>query len=192
MFTGLIQALAPVRSADARRLHIDNFADDIELGESIACNGVCLTVVDFSDGLVFDLSEETWRRTALHRLKPGDPVNVERAMRASDRFGGHIVSGHVDSVGRLVSIEEADGSWIYRFAAGAAHADLLVDKGSVAVEGISLTVVSPNASGDFEVWIIPHTRAHTNLGMLEPGDAVNLEFDVVAKYVRQMVAPYRA
>ena len=113
-------------------------------------------------------------------------------MRASHRFGGHIVSGHVDSVGTILSVTEADGSWIYRFSAGAANAPLLVDKGSVCVEGISLTVVEPNDSGEFDVWIIPHTRSHTNLGSLSAGDPVNLELDVVAKYLMKLSAPYRS
>lgn len=184
MFTGIVQARGTVRFLDSDLLCLDAppIEEPWQIGESVAVNGCCLTVVSFEEGLRFDLSEETLRRTALSRLVPGSAVNLERAMRPTDRLGGHFVSGHVDAVGHLVSVEgetftfEASGFDRY-----------LIDKGSVAVDGISLTVVSP-CEGQFSVAVIPHTLAVTTLGALKPGEPVNLEFDVLAKYVEKCLS----
>lgn len=193
MFTGIVQALGQVRGLENLILEVDapsTFAPEgYDEGESIAINGVCLTVVGF-DPLRFDLSEETLARTDLGDLKAGDSVNLERAMTANARFGGHIVQGHVDATGELVDIEPQEGSSVYRFRIPVEYARYLIDKGSITIDGISLTVVRPE--GDtFETWIIPHTLANTNLGTRKVGDRVNLEFDVIAKYVERLLAPHK-
>jgi riboflavin synthase len=193
MFTGLIQAVGEVVRVDGGWLEVavGEAPPDWEpwqKGESVAVSGACLTVVAHDPLLGFDVSEETFARTALGGLKSGSRVNLERALRAGDRLGGHLVQGHVDAVGELVSIEETENAWIYRFQAPVEFDRYLIDKGSVAIEGISLTVVRP-ADGLFEVWVIPHTRAATNLGTLVAGSAVNLEFDQVAKYLEKLAAP---
>jgi riboflavin synthase len=155
-----------------------------QLGESVAVDGCCLTVVDSGDGLHFDLSEETLKRTAMGGYAPRTRVNLERAMRASDRFGGHIVQGHVDAVGTVISISPTDAGMVYRFRV--AEPRYLIDKGSIALNGVSLTVVEP-AGGEFDVWIIPHTLEATNLGDLQPGSRVNVEYDVIAKHVEKLM-----
>jgi riboflavin synthase len=193
MFTGLIQAVGEVVRVDGGWLEVAVLEapeawEPWQKGESVAVSGACLTVVAHDPLLGFDVSEETFARTTLGSLKSGSRVNLERALRAGDRLGGHLVQGHVDAVGKLVSVEEAENAWIYRFAAPTEFDRYLIDKGSVAIEGISLTVVRPSA-GEFEVWVIPHTRQVTNLGSLSAGSPVNLEFDQVAKYLEKLAAP---
>lgn len=194
MFTGIVKGLGVVREFTPVRLTLDapaDFAPDgYDEGESIAVNGCCLTVVG-ANPLVFDLSEETVVRTSLGDLAPGSHVNLERAMAAGDRFGGHIVQGHVDATGEVVAIEPQPDSTVIRFRVPAQYTKYLIDKGSVTIDGISLTVVRP--TGDtFETWIIPHTLAHTNLHERKVGDRVNLEFDVIARYVERMLQPHLA
>ena len=134
----------------------------------------------------FDLSPETFQRTTFRQVREGMPVNLERAMRPVDRFGGHIVQGHVDTVGELRTVL-ADGDFtVFRFQCGEVFDRYLIDKGSIAVNGVSLTVVNP-ISGEFDVWVVPHTLSQTNLGSLVPGDPVNLEFDVLAKHVEKLL-----
>jgi len=189
MFTGLVQACERVLKRDGSRLAIAApvGVDDWVIGESVAVNGVCLTVVDFSDGLAFDVSEETFERSALGLLGAGDRVNLERAMRPMDRLGGHIVQGHVDCVGSVTSIEELKGSWVFRFDVGLHGDRYLIDKGSITVNGVSLTVVHPDG-GCFDVAVIPHTFAETCLSELKPGSTVNIEYDVLAKHVEKLLA----
>jgi len=164
--------------------------EEWQLGESLAVNGCCLTVVEANRQasgevlLAFDLSEETLRRTNLGECRPGTRVNLERAMRPSDRFGGHIVQGHVDAVGEVVSVTPTDASHVYRFRVP--DDQYLIDKGSIALNGVSLTVVDPK-DGLFEVWVIPHTLQETNLGDLREGSRVNVEYDVIAKHVERLV-----
>lgn len=187
MFTGLIEAVGEVVRHEKPRLVVrlpaDGMGEPWVLGESIAINGCCLTLVDSADDLAFDVSEETYARTNLGQLQPGTPVNLERAMRVGDRLGGHMVQGHVDTTGTLVSLEPSGDGWTMTVQAPAEHAALLVDKGSVTVDGISLTVVEPDAKGRFQVAVIPHTFAHTHLRRAQPRQAVNLEFDIIAKQV---------
>jgi riboflavin synthase len=200
LFTGIVQVVGHVVSLEGGRLVVEAEPPDgwepIQAGESVAVNGVCLTALqDGQDGvqpirLQFDLSEETLARTALRRLEPGRAVNLERALRMSDRLGGHVVQGHVDGVGRLLSAIENDLSWTYRFEAPEGAGRYLIDKGSIAVDGISLTVVQPEGD-EFSVAVIPHTMAHTNLHELQADDPVNLEFDVLAKYVERLLAQMR-
>lgn len=190
MFTGIIQALGTIRSLTGSLLVVDfpsgDFDEAFQIGESIAVNGCCLTVIDAAKGLAFDLSEETRQRTALEQLDVGGQVNLERAMRANSRFGGHIVQGHVDGVGSLVSRESKEGGEVFRFRIPDAGSKYLTDKGSIALDGVSLTVVNPEG-GEFEVWVIPHTLAVTNLGVLQPGTKVNVEYDVIARHVEKLM-----
>lgn len=194
MFTGIVREVGTVASLtgseDGARLEIDapETAPGVAVGDSVAIGGVCLTVVA-TDGrrLAFDAVPETLARTALRTLEPGSRVNLEPALRAGDPMGGHVVQGHVDGVGTVRSVEpEGDGRRIWFDAAG----DVLryvVQKGSVAVQGTSLTVAGLDERG-FAVALIPHTLAATTLGDLEPGAPVNLEVDVLAKYVERLMA----
>jgi riboflavin synthase len=199
MFTGLVEALGTVRSLveerDARRLEIEVPTHFLEqqppekrLGDSVAINGCCLTVVAVQQNLwSFQAGHETLAKTNLGRLKVGDVVNLERSMPATGRFGGHIVQGHVDGVGRLTAIEPRAEFADYTFDVPESLAALMVEKGSVAVDGISLTLVRVGPSS-FQVMLIPHTLAVTTLGRREIGDEVNIETDVLAKYVQKLIA----
>ena len=194
MFTGLVQSLAKVESIAqdgfggyTLRVREEKMAPTLELGESISVNGVCLTVVSFdSCTFSFQVGPETVQRTVLGTLQPGSPVNLERSLRVGDRLGGHFVSGHVDCVGTIHS-REPNGEWeTIWFNVAEEYQDLLLSKGSVAIDGISLTVVEVLPTS-FSVMLIPHTLAHTTLGGKQPGTSVNLEFDQLAKYVQKML-----
>ncbi|MGH9188226.1 MAG: riboflavin synthase [Acidimicrobiales bacterium] len=185
MFTGIVEELGSVASRDGGRLRIaaDTVIDGATLGDSIAVNGCCLTVVALGTGWwEADVSDESYKRTTLGDLASGDPVNLERPVRLADRLGGHLVQGHVDGVGEVVHpapdlrVRVPDGLRRY-----------IVEKGSVTVDGVSLTVVDPAADG-FTVAVIPHTAEVTTLGRRRPGERVNIEVDVVAKYVESLLA----
>jgi len=187
MFTGIVEELGRLESLDKGRLRIGAtyVLDDVAIGESIAVNGCCLTVVAFGDDWwEADVSDETISRTSLSMVEPGDGINLERAVRASDRLGGHIVQGHVDAVGEVVEPVPD-----LRVKVPASLTRYLVEKGSVTVDGVSLTVVDALDDG-FTVAIIPHTAGVTTLGAKRPGDLVNLEVDVMAKYVEKLMAAY--
>ena len=199
MFTGLIESLGTVQSladeGDAKRVVVEVPASFLEsalpskrLGDSIAINGCCLTVVA-ADGVLwsFQAGHETLAKTNLGRLRAGDSVNLERAMPADGRFGGHIVQGHVDGVGRVSAIDFRTDFADYTFEVPAALAAQMVEKGSVAVDGISLTLVRVTATS-FQIMLIPHTLAVTTLGQRKVGDEVNIETDVLAKYVAKLLA----
>jgi riboflavin synthase len=193
MFTGIIEELGRVRSVERRgegvRLTVEArvVAEGTREGDSIAVNGVCLTALDvLADSFAADGSRETLQRSTLGRLRAGSPVNLERAVTPATRLGGHLVQGHVDGRGRFLSAEEHGGSWTVRVGYPRELARYLVFKGSVAVEGISLTVAGL-AADHFEVAIIPKTWAVTNLSTLRPGDEVNLEADIIAKYVERIL-----
>jgi riboflavin synthase len=194
MFTGLVQALGTVRSATddghgGRTLTVSesSMGPKLEVGESVAVNGACLTVVKRDgDSFAFQVGPETLAKTALRALAVGDRVNLERALRAGDAIGGHFVTGHIDCVGSVLEKHES-GEWLtVWFAYPKEFGELLVVKGSVAVDGVSLTVVDVEPER-FSVMMIPHTRDHTTLGLKGPGAAVNLEFDLLAKHVRKLV-----
>ena len=193
MFTGLIEglgevvALAPMEGGSRIRVK-SGLAPEQALGESVAVNGACLTVTSAGPvEMTFDLGPETLRVTALGALRPGVSVNLERSMRADGRLGGHLVLGHVDGVGQVVAVrEEGEAHWI-TVAFPDALAPLLVPKGSVAMSGISLTVAGLG-EGTMDIMIVPFTWAHTNVAALRPGDAVNLEADVIGKYVVRALA----
>jgi len=191
MFTGIIQAVGRVLEKNDSVLWVTpplSFAETgYALGESIAVNGCCLTVVRASVDLEFDVSPETWKRTSLGDLEAGDPVNLERAMRADGRFGGHIVQGHVDATGHIAGMRREGDFIVLRVAGPEEYDRYLIDKGSVAVDGISLTVVEPS-NGAFDVWLVPHTLDHTNLHSRAVGDPVNLEYDVLAKHLEKLAS----
>ena len=195
MFTGLVEELGRVAalepSGDGIRLRIDaeTVLDDIEIGASIAISGVCLTVVDFDKtSFSIDAVPETMERSNLNELEPESVVNLERAVRASDRLGGHIVQGHVDATTRIIEIEPYDdGSFRYDFALSDELAPYVVEKGSITLDGISLTVASLD-DDQFSIAVIPHTAEVTTLGSRRVGDELNVEVDVLAKYVERHLA----
>ncbi len=197
MFTGIIHHSGVVESLErlewGARLRIRTpDREAFTRGESLAINGVCLTVLPQDDGSVLtDISNETLSKTTLGALASQSVVNTERALALGDRLGGHIVQGHVDTVGRLVSIAEEGEFAVFRWSVPAGSEDLVVSKGSIAVDGVSLTIVDPDGS-TFGAALIPETLRRTNLGRARIGDPVNLEFDMLAKYVRSLVAPYLA
>jgi riboflavin synthase len=189
--TGIIETLEKFESGARLRLRTAD-ADPFTRGESLAVNGVCLTVLPQDDGvLVADVSNETLARTTFGSLTKGARVNIERAMSLGDRLGGHLVQGHVDCVGELLSVKAEGEFAVYRWSVPREYAELVVDKGSIAIDGISLTVVEPDGAS-FGAALIPETLRRTNLGDAAVGDRVNLELDMIAKYVRSLVAPYIA
>ena len=192
MFTGIVQTLGRVRRIETARggarIEIACRLRGLSIGESIAVNGACMTVVTKGrGGFAVDVSPESLRRTALGVLRAGSPVNLERALALSDRLGGHLVQGHVDAVGRVLAIRPEANAWVYTFEAPPGVARYLVEKGSVAVDGVSLTVAASRGRR-FDVAVIPHTARNTTLGERKAGDPVNLEADVLAKYVEKLLA----
>jgi len=193
VFTGIIEAVGSLAAREARggdaRLRIAVGAlpfADAKLGESVAVNGVCLTVVAFDAGhFEADASNETLALTTLGGLGEGAPLNLERAMRPTDRLGGHLVSGHVDGVGRVLEVREDARAQRWRFAMPQALAKYVAQKGSICVDGVSLTVNTAGAD-DFEVALVPHTVANTAFASAKPGDPVNLEVDLVARYLERL------
>lgn len=193
MFTGLVEELGRVkairRGARSVRLTVGarTIMDGVKLGDSIAVNGTCLTVVEYGDSwFTADVMPETMERTAMAGLKNGDAVNLERTLRVGDRLGGHIVSGHIDGVGVIRAKETDDNAVVVRIAAPAEVMRYVVAKGSVAIDGISLTVVAAGPDW-FTVSLIPHTASMTTLGLKGVGASVNLEADVIGKYVEKLM-----
>jgi riboflavin synthase len=192
MFTGIVQELGHVagveRNGDGLRLRIDaGLADELSAGDSVAVSGVCLTAVDPDRaGFTADLSPETVERSSLGRLAQGDPVNLELPLRPADRLGGHIVQGHVDGVGTIEELSDAGSARDVRFTAPPELLRYVVEKGSVTVDGISLTVTAVDDAG-FSVSLIPETLQRTTLGAGSPGRPVNLEVDVIAKHVEKLL-----
>ena len=199
MFTGIIEGVGRLAAREPRGGDVRfTFAtgslpwlgergEDVRLGESIAVNGVCLTVVAFDAGsFQADASTETLALTTLGTLAEGAALNLERAMRPSDRLGGHLVSGHVDGIGRVLSVHDDARAQRWRFAAPAPLLKYIAKKGSICVDGVSLTVNAVDGEG-FEVALIPHTVAHTRFAETAVGDAVNLEIDLVARYVERLL-----
>lgn len=189
LFTGIVEELGVIRSMTGGSLVIgaSKVLEDVKVGDSIAVNGICLTVTAF-DSAVFhaDVMPETIRRTSLMNLGKGSTVNLERALTLSTRLGGHIVSGHIDGTGKIVSFTEEGNAILMKISADSNIVGHIVEKGSVALDGISLTVASVD-SGSFKVSLIPHTREVTNLGTKKPGDPINIENDIVGKYVERFM-----
>jgi riboflavin synthase len=191
MFTGIIEEVGRVKSARGGELTIaaSEVMAGMELGASMAANGVCLTVAHFDrSSFSVKVMPETLRRTNLGRLKAGDGVNLERALPLGGRLGGHLVQGHVDATGRIAYIRGEGEAIIINFDAPPEVMEYLVEKGFIAVDGVSLTVVSKD-SASFGVSVVEHTRQNTNLGSRRVGDEVNLEVDIIAKYVKQFSQP---
>ena len=189
MFTGIVEELGVVGkiSNNAMTVQASKVTEDLKLGDSIAVNGTCLTAVNFSrTKFSVDLSPETMRRTSLGQLSEGSPVNLERALLASDRMGGHIVQGHVDGTGRVLSSRVDGDSIIFRVRVPKRLNPYIVEKGFIAVDGISLTVVKRGASS-FTLAVIPYTLKNTSLASVSIGDRVNLEADILAKYVESLL-----
>ena len=192
MFTGLIEEVASIKSLEPRETNLKIsiaaklVLEDIKLGDSIAINGVCLTVTDFdSESFSVEAVKETLNVTALRSLKVSDLVNLERCLRAQDRLGGHIVQGHVDTVAECIRILDQQGSYDLYFKIDPTYSKYIINKGSISLSGISLTVVKMKAD-TFYVSIIPATWQKTNLSQLQVGDLVNIEVDVLAKYLEKM------
>jgi len=194
MFTGIIEEVGSVKlikgSANgARKLSIGcrTVLDDLKVGDSLAVNGVCLTIVERNDEQVeVEAVEETVKKTMIGSLKQGSRVNLERSVRLSDRLGGHLVQGHVDATGRVISIEKLPMSRMYRFKISRTLMKYLIPVGSISINGVSLTVAE-KSSDSFKVAIIPHTFENTTFKYLRAGDSVNIEVDMIAKYVENLL-----
>jgi len=198
MFTGIIEELGEVDRVDQHgvgarlRVRASALLDGARVGDSIAVNGACLTIVDIDrTGFISDLAAETLRRTTLGQLRPGDSINLERPLRLDQRLGGHIVQGHVDGVGTITAATpEGDGIWM-EIEPPSGLLPYIVEKGSVAVDGASLTVARILSGGLFAVALIPHTLEMTTLGRRRAGDKVNIEVDILAKYVERLMEGVR-
>lgn len=195
MFTGIVEEMGVLRSvrrgAHSAVLSIgaETVLSDLKIGDSVAVNGVCLTATTVdAGGFTADVMHETLNRSSLGALVPGSPVNLERAMAANGRFGGHMVAGHIDGTGTITARRQDDNAVWYTVSAAPSLLRYIVEKGSIAIDGISLTVASVEADR-FSVSVIPHTAAVTVLGRKRPGDIVNLETDLIGKYVEKLLRP---
>jgi len=195
MFTGIIRALGKIQKIEQEGTNYhftiqSQISGELKIDESIAHNGVCLTVVaQENDTHTVTAISETLERSSLGKLGINDTINLERAMLANDRLDGHIVQGHVDATAQCISVKEVDGSWYYEFRYTPTDELLLVDKGSICVNGVSLTVVNP-IDDTFSVAIIPYTHEHTTFKTFKAGDTVNLEFDILGKYIAKYAKVY--
>ena len=194
MFTGIIESLGEVQQLERERgnLHISinsSITQELKIDQSIAHNGVCLTVVSL-DGNSYTVTaiDETLQKSNLGELKVGDKVNLERAMVLGSRLDGHIVQGHVDQTGKCIAVLEKDGSWFFTFEYDAAQNNITIEKGSITIDGVSLTVVD-SGKNTFSVAIIPYTYENTRFNAYKAGSTVNLEFDVIGKYVARIMQP---
>ncbi|WP_088042207.1 riboflavin synthase [Bacillus sp. EAC] len=193
MFTGIVEEIGSVKNIVKKgntlliTIQATTILDDIHLGDSISVNGVCLTVTQFTkEQFSVDVMPETYQATNLKNLSPNHKVNLERAMSANGRFGGHIVSGHIDGIGEILSIKSMENAVVYKLKISSRFSKYCINKGSITIDGTSLTLFE--AGNDFvTVSLIPHTRSHTILGFKNVGDVVNIEFDLLAKYVEKMI-----
>jgi len=193
MFTGIIETLGTVQEIkkENTNVHItmnSSITSELQIDQSVAHNGICLTVVAIKDSsYTVTAIDETIKKTNLSDWKVGDSVNLERAMKLGDRLDGHIVQGHVDQTGICITATATDGSWLYRFEYDESLNNITIEKGSITVNGVSLTVVN-SEKNQFSVAIIPYTHEHTNFKNFEVGTKINLEFDVIGKYVSRLYA----
>ena len=192
MFTGIIEAIGEVvkLEKDQENLHLtlkSDLTSELKIDQSLAHNGVCLTVVELQ-GATYTVTaiQETLLKTNIGELKVGDRVNLERAMKMGSRLDGHIVQGHVDQTATYIGLEEQDGSWLFTFEYDTEQNNVTIEKGSITVDGVSLTVVN-SKNGEFSVAIIPYTYEHTRFNTYKIGTTVNLEFDVIGKYVARLI-----
>ncbi len=196
MFSGIVEQLGKITklTKEGSNLHLEVEVKDTSemyIDQSISHNGVCLTLVDITENkYTVTAIEETLMLTNLGKLREGDEVNLERSMTSEMRLDGHLVQGHVDTKAKVISIEEKEGSWYFEFEYDSAFSHLIVSKGSICVNGVSLTVVEPS-DNRFKVAIIPYTYEHTNFHAFKNGDEVNLEFDIIGKYVAKQMAAYK-
>ena len=194
MFTGIVEEIGRIKRCSNTGLEVQAqlVLGDTKLGDSISINGVCLTVVEYGpDSFLVDTVPETLRRTNLGELSPGDPVNLERALSAAARLGGHFVQGHIEGTATIVSIEPDGDAILVRFQTSSEIMRYVVEKGFIAIDGASLTIVDRDDES-FRVTLIPFTREHTSLGSRSIGDRVNIETDILAKYVERLVVPARS
>ena len=191
MFTGIIEGFGKVieLKSDQENLHItleSKLTRELKIDQSLAHNGVCLTVVDIKGNqYVVTAVQETLLKSNLGDLKLGDFINLERAMKINGRLDGHIVQGHVDQTGKCIGVESKDGSWIYKFDYASDLGNITIEKGSITINGVSLTVINSGIN-TFSVAIIPYTYEHTNFNFIKVGDIVNLEFDMIGKYIKKI------
>lgn len=191
MFTGIIETMGTITHIEREGGNVhyslsSNITHELKIDQSLAHNGVCLTVISIDgDQYTVTAIQETLDKTALKQWSVGDKINLERAMRLGDRLDGHMVQGHVDEVASCISVEDQNGSWLYRFEYGEDSNNITIEKGSICVNGTSLTVVG-SASNTFGVAIIPYTYEHTVFHQLQKGDLVNVEFDMVGKYIAKL------
>jgi len=197
MFTGIIENLGAVAKVEKHQTNLElyvesSLASELKIDQSVAHNGICLTVVEIFGDRTYRVTaiDETIAKTNIGDLKEGDKINIERCMTMGARLDGHIVQGHVDQIGVCEGVEEQDGSWIYSFSYDPSLGNVTVEKGSITVNGTSLTVVN-SVEGGFSVAIIPYTYENTVFHTLRKGDRVNLEFDVIGKYVARMMEGYK-
>ena len=196
MFTGIIETTGRVTAIDAEgtnlTFHVESpLANELKIDQSVSHNGVCLTVTGLSDDTYSVTAvDETLKKTNLGHLAVGTSVNLERCMPATGRFDGHIVQGHVDQTGTCVQVQDLNGSWLFDFQYDPGVGNITVEKGSICINGVSLTVFDSRDDG-FRVTIIPYTYEHTTFRNLQPSDVVNLEFDIVGKYIKKMLAAYK-
>ena len=192
MFTGIIEALGTVSEikSEGTNLHVgikSSISHELKVDQSVSHNGVCLTVTKVENSLHWVTAiDETLKKSTLGQLKKGDTINLERCMVANGRFDGHIVQGHVDQTGIIKSIRDENGSWLFDFGYDPAAGNVTVEKGSICVNGVSLTCFNSTTNG-FTVAIIPYTYEHTSFGSSKVGDSVNLEFDIIGKYVKKLL-----
>ena len=191
MFTGIIESLGEIYSVESQQDNLNfgvksNISSELKIDQSVSHNGVCLTVTNISNEVyTVTAINETLSKTNLGELKVGDAVNLERAMKLGDRLDGHMVQGHVDQTGKCKSINSENGSWIFTFNYNSDLSNITIEKGSITINGISLTVVN-SVENEFSVAIIPYTYEHTNFKFLKINDKVNLEFDVIGKYIQKL------
>lgn len=196
MFTGIVETTGTVAKIEAQGTNLTFYIDspmahELKVDQSVSHNGVCLTVTSVSgDQYTVTAVDETLKKTNIGHLTPGHRVNLERCMPATGRFDGHIVQGHVDQTGVCTSVEDKDGSWLFDFAYDPTIGNITVEKGSICINGVSLTVFDSRPNG-FRVTIIPYTYEHTTFRDLKPGDTINLEFDIVGKYIKKMLGQYQ-
>lgn len=196
MFTGIIESLGEIKSVNKSETNINfnvksSLANELKIDQSLSHNGVCLTIVNVSkSSYSVTAINETLLKTNLKNLKPGDFVNLERSMKMNGRLDGHIVQGHVDQTGTCTSIENYNGSWVFSFDFNPEYKNITIEKGSITVNGVSLTVINSNKNS-FSVAIIPYTYENTNFHKLVKGEIVNLEFDVLGKYIAKMHHLYK-
>lgn len=196
MFTGITETTGLVSGIESEGTNLtfrieSSLSSELKIDQSVSHNGVCLTVTSVADGsYTVTAVDETLKKTNLGQVKPGDRINLERCMPATGRFDGHIVQGHVDLTGHCTGVQDMDGSWLFDFQYPDISDNVTVEKGSICINGVSLTVFNSQPNG-FRVTIIPYTYEHTNFRELKVGDTVNLEFDIVGKYIKKMLAGYR-